>query len=70
MLGYFLLFPFAFIFFSLITHTRFSFLENYLHRIVTNEILCLLLNHCKERVIKDKFYCRKVEKVNTYIHLL
>ena len=37
MLGLFLLFPFAFIFFSLITHTRFSFLENYLHRIVKME---------------------------------
>ena len=56
MLGLFLLFPFAFIFFSLITHTCFSFPENYLHRIVKNGILCLLFNHCKEKVVKDKFY--------------
>ncbi len=36
-LGCFLLFPFPFVFFSLITHIRFSLLENDLHQNVAQE---------------------------------
>jgi len=70
MLGFFLLFPFAFIFFSLITHTLFSFLENYLNRTIKNRNLRLLLNHCKEKVIKTNFTPAKRIKyfsTNSYI---